>query len=294
MADNIARAPEAWRNFSDKVPLRAMVLDKGDLKKLYRIINDKQSEFRDRFMPILAIQPNETQDDFNARKKRVFEAFVTSMTIQRTNGEYLHGNNEQFLDEDNLPDQIQSILFTTSSVPRTLGIEPVSRIVLFLDFTRPPLFNLSRLPSQPTANESNFEVASDSESLFAASRARLVDFFNERKARVNWLHGGAVYDFSVFVAGIPIGILAVYCASEVVNRFTSLSNIVAAAIYIYVFFLALNVFRILFMYSRWVFPKIELKSERSSPFRHRVVWAGITIAVVGALLASAIWDSVTK
>src|SRR5208282_2417081 len=108
----------------------------------HRIINDRQIDFRDRFMPVLAIQPTETPDDFVARQIRVSDAFVTSMTIHRTNGEFLHGNNEQFLDETNLPDQIRSILFTTTSLPRTLGIEPVSRIILFLDFTSPPLFDL--------------------------------------------------------------------------------------------------------------------------------------------------------
>lgn len=294
MADNIGRAPEAWRNFSDKVPLPAMVLEKGDLKKLYRIINEKQIEVRDRFMPVLAIQPNETQVDFDARKQRVFDVFVTSMTIHRTNGEFLHGNNERFLDDANLPDKIRSILFSTSSVPRTLGIEPLSRIILFLDFTSPPIFDLSRLPSLPTPNESNFEVASDNELVFAASRARLLDFFNEKKARVNWLHGGAVYDVCVFILGLPFAIVTMYRASEILNRTQNLSAIVASAIYVYVFFLALHVFRMLFMYSRWVFPKIELRSERSSPFRHRGIWAGIIIAVLGAVLGSAIWDFVTK
>jgi hypothetical protein len=35
LADNIGRDPEAWRNFSDKVPLAAMVLERGDLSKNY-------------------------------------------------------------------------------------------------------------------------------------------------------------------------------------------------------------------------------------------------------------------
>jgi hypothetical protein len=41
MTDNAGRAPEDWRNYSDKIPLAAIVLRKGDLKKLYKIINDK-------------------------------------------------------------------------------------------------------------------------------------------------------------------------------------------------------------------------------------------------------------
>jgi hypothetical protein len=288
MTDNIGKTPEGWRNFSDKTPLAAMVLRKGDLKKLYKIINDKQIEFRDRFMPVLALQQNETQDAFDARKKRVSDSFVTSMTIHRLNGEYLHGNNEAFLDESNLPDQIRSIFFTTSTVPATLGIVPASKIVVFLDFTRPPLFDFSRLPSLPTPNESNFEVASDNEVWFAGSRARLIDFFNARTATVNWLHSGAIYDVALNILGFPIAIWACYHVSRVLEGAPNLPTIITSAIYIYIFFLALNLFRVFFFYSRWVFPKVELETERSSPFRHRAAWAAITLAVLGA----AIWDAV--
>jgi hypothetical protein len=246
MTDNIGKAPEGWRNFSDKVPLAAMVLRKGDLKKLYKIINDKQIEFRDRFIPVLALQPNETPDAFEARKKRVFDSFVTSMTIHRLNGEYLHGNNEAFLDEANLPDQIRSIIFSTSTVPATLGITPVSRIVVFLDFTRPPLFDFGRLPSLPTPNESSLEVASDNESLFAAARARLLDFFNTRTARVNWIHAGSIYEVALYILGFPVAIWAAYHVSVVLEAAPKLPTIITSAIYIYIFFLAVNLFRVFF------------------------------------------------
>ena len=87
MSSNVRRVPEDWRNYSDKTPLAAIVLRKGDLKKLYKIINDKQIAFRDRTMSFLAQQPSETVEDFNARKTRVYNTYVVSMTINRTNGD---------------------------------------------------------------------------------------------------------------------------------------------------------------------------------------------------------------
>ena len=294
MENNIGRPPESWRNFSDKVPLAAMVLERGDLKKIYRIVNGMQIEMRDRFIPVLAIQRNELLEEFEARKSRVFNVFATSMTIHRTNGEYLHGNNEQFLDDVNLPNNIRAILFSTTSVPRTLGIEPISKIDLFLDFTSPPLFDFSRLPSFPTVNESNFEVASDSEPMFVAARARLIDFFNERKSKVNWLHGGYIYDISVFFLGLPFAILSTYRASQIIGGISTGTNIISNAIYVYIFFFSLHVERFLFMYSRWVFPKIELKSEKSSPLRHRGVWAAIVLAILVGILTNFIWTYITK
>ena len=53
----------------------------------------------------------------------------------------------------------------------------------------------------------------------------------------------------------------------------------------YGFFLALNIFRVLFSYSRWVFPKVELETNvASSPLRHRSAWLAIMLALVAAFL----------
>jgi hypothetical protein len=287
MSGNLGRAPEDWRNYSAKVPLAAMVIHKGDLKKLYKIINDKQIEFRDRFMSVLALQPNETEEKFEARKNRVRDSFVTSMVIDGQNGEKLHGNNESFLDEANLPDQIRSVYFDTGSAPRAVtGIAPLSKIVVFLDFTRPPFFDFSRLPTLPTPNGSNFDISSDNESWFSAAKSRLSDFFNERQTKVNWLHRAATYDILLSFVGLPIAIWAVYRVSVALEKTPQQPNILISAIYVYSFFLCLTCFRLFFMYSRWVFPKVELASERSPPLRHRKTWLAILAALLVSLLIS--------
>ncbi len=131
-----------------KNPIAAFRLQREDLKRLYKIINDKQIEFRERMMGILALQPEETEDAFNARKIKVFNAFVTSVTINCTNGEMVHGNNEEFLDSTNMPDQIRSVLFSTQSVPAAvLGFSPICNVVAYLDFSRPPLLDFSQMPT---------------------------------------------------------------------------------------------------------------------------------------------------
>jgi hypothetical protein len=56
MNGNAGRSPEDWRNYSDKVPLQAIALRKGDLRILFKIINDRQIEFRDKLMPLLMQQ----------------------------------------------------------------------------------------------------------------------------------------------------------------------------------------------------------------------------------------------
>ena len=286
MVGNLEKTPEGWRNFSTKVPVASMRIKRGDLKRLYKIINDKQIEVRDAFMPLLAIQPSETESDFEARRKRVFDAFVTSMTAQGTNGEVAHGNNEAFLEDSNLPEQLLSIFFSTKSVPNAFGITPPCHLVVFLDFTRPPKFDLTRMPTLPTVNETNFEIIADSETWFAATKARLSQFFDERRTGVNWLHRAGIYDLLLFFVGVPIAIWVSYRVSV---RLPSMHSALVGAFIVYAFLFSVILFRFGFAYSRWVYPKIEMDSEtvRATPLRHRAAWSAIVIGIVAGLL----WDA---
>ena len=51
------------------------------------------------------------------------------------------------------------------------------------------------------------------------------------------------------------------------------------------------IFRGLFTYSRWVFPKIEIYSETSPP-RHRGVWFAIMVGIPGAVFGGAILEAI--
>jgi hypothetical protein len=74
MNGNITKSPTEWRNYSTKAPIAAFHMRRGDLKRLYKIINDKQIEYRDRIVNSLSQMPQETADNFEARKIKVYEA----------------------------------------------------------------------------------------------------------------------------------------------------------------------------------------------------------------------------
>ena len=192
MTENIKKAPEGWRNHSTKHPIAASRLRPGDLTRLHKLINDKQDVVCDKMMPVLQQQANETVEVFDARKKRVYELSVTSMTYRTTTDVMYHGNNKSFLEEKNLPDHIQSIFFSTNTVPQAvLSITLQCRITVFLDLTTPPLLDFSRLPTLPTPNESNFEINADNHSWFAASNAVLTEFFDARKTKTRLAPSGS-------------------------------------------------------------------------------------------------------
>jgi hypothetical protein len=161
---------------------------------------------------------------------------------------------------------------------------PSCNIIVFLDFSRPPLFDFSRLPTLPTPNESNFAISADDESWFSATKVRLSQFFSERRTSTDWFHRAAVYDILLVFTGLP---MAIWLAYRVVGGITDGRSppIIISILYVYVFFAAIQLFRILFSYSRWVFPKVELDTESGSPLRHRGIWGGIFLAIAGSFLS---------
>lgn len=99
----------------------------------------------------------------------------------------------------------------------------------------------------------------------------------------DWLHRPAIYDVLLIFAGLPIAIWLTYRVGLLLPS-GKVSQIIVGATYVYTFLATLSVFRVLFSYSRWVFPKVEIESELRSPSRHRAIWAAILIPLISSVL----------
>ncbi|WP_157379967.1 hypothetical protein [Burkholderia ubonensis] len=243
MASQINESPGEWRNFSSSIPIAACRLRKGDLKLLYRILNEKQNEYRDKVISKLSQLPTESQADFEARKSNVRNAFVTSVTITGTNEESLTGNSEDFFDSSSIPTFIRSVFYSTQSVPSALlNHLPHDRITVFLDFSRRPLLDFERLPTFPTPNESKFNIDSNNESWFSSAKSKLENFFRERKSNFDWLHRSGIYDVMLFFVGFPWAIGNDYRLSHALRGIDKLPNLVSSLLYAYVFLISLKCF----------------------------------------------------
>jgi hypothetical protein len=255
---------------------------------LYKIINDRQSEYGQSFVnSILAQQPNESSEEFVARQTRVLNAFNTTVNITGANNEIVTGSGEHFLASENIPDNLLTVFFTTIAGPNALAITPQNRATLLLDFSRPTILDFTKLPTWPTPNNSHFEISAVSEPWFTTLNTRLKELFDERRTGLNWLHQTGVYDLLLFLVGLPFALWLAYRFSTSIEKM-NLPRVLSSGVYVYLFLTGLFIFRGVFTYSRWVFPKIEIQSEASPPLRHRAVWAAIMIAIFGA----AIWDGI--
>lgn len=221
---------------------------------------------------------------------QVRNAFITTVRITGMNGEVFTGHTEDFFDSPLLPDKILSILYDTSFGPTAiLKYTPSDRANLLLDFSQPRPVDMGAQPSAPTPNNSNFLVAAETESWSTSLTTRIRDFFADKATHVDWLHASATYDALLMFLGLPLALWGGYHIAEVFTAGKNWPSPIVFAIYIYAFLFCLNLFRSVFMYARWIYPKIELVAlDPSRPNRHKAL---LTIILLG-VLASGIWDGV--
>jgi hypothetical protein len=279
---------EAWRNYNKRVSLHSCKLSMDDLKRLYRIINEKQKEAGDAALATLTQTATETPETFQERRNRVRDAFITTARITGFDNEMVTGHGESIFDSALLPERIMSIEYDTIFSPKAkLNATPNNRVVLFLDFARPTVFGRT-LPAEPTPNNSNWVVNAELEAWSTSLNARLEGFFNERRTRLDWLHRSNTYDALLLLVGFPLALWATVRVGNAIMFRLHLASAVQTALYVYLFFLFLNMFRWMFSYGRWVYPKTELELRNSSPSRHRAVWSILVLGILGA----AIWDAI--
>ena len=209
MSDIKPNPPPPVRTFTTTAPIKACRLRRDDLARLYSTINDRQIEagrmFIDQF---LVQQPAESPDQFQERRVRVENSFVTTVNITGANKEVVSGSGEHFLSSGNrnIPDKILTVFYTTIAGPGAIGIVRESlpnRVTLILDFSRPTILDFSKLPTHATENASNFQIVAASEPWFTTLNTRLTQLFAERRSPFDWLHQPGIYDLLFFIIGCP-------------------------------------------------------------------------------------------
>jgi hypothetical protein len=288
MPETQSAIPQPERSFRWDVPIGACRLSHDDIKHLYKIIDDKQIEDRDRFVNEMRQLPNELPEQFQARRMRVPDACMTMITMMGINGQRVTGYGEAFLDSSITSERVASIYFDTSTRFTFLGMLRPNWVTISLDFTSPPPLDWNATPSAPTRNTSNYIITAQNEDWGTSLNARLEKFFSQRKTRWSWLHKQGTYDVISFALGFPFALWVAARLGKFLIEGRGLPSILSIAGYLYLFIIIMTVFRAIFSYARWTFPKVELISARSSATTHRAILLGILVAIVGG----ALWDAV--
>jgi len=89
------------------------------------------------------------------------------------------------------------------------------------------------------------------------------------------------------IFGVPLGIYAGWKFSPIVETaLGSMGNFATGAAYVYILFMVLWLYRIIFGYTKWVFPSVELKETSKNIMVHRTVLSAIFIGIFVQLVSN--------
>ncbi|TFH42605.1 MAG: hypothetical protein E4G94_05995 [ANME-2 cluster archaeon] len=262
---------------------------KEDLLKLFQILQERSHAAGD--IEVANFKKlDQSDEDYEKNKKTLKEGFNLRPTIVSADGKELIGNFKDIFESPNFPDQIKSI-YVNSEIPLKVGYNyyPANSFELFLDFSKPDLFNLSFLPSQATPNESNIAVQGYDATWSHGVFNEFNSFVKNCPSKMALLHRHSVYDFLVWILGLPFGFWMSYKFSGILNKiFGGLSSFVLNGSYVYVFLASLVFFRLLFHYARWVWPLVEHKSSKNRAIKHQIILGAIALGILTAFFVDLI------
>ena len=212
--------------------------------------------------------------------------FELQVTVRGTDDKVLFGTIPAVFSSPRFPDKVKTLYINSELDLKNLhNWSPRNRFELLLDFTKPELFNLSLSPSISTPNASNIFVTGLNSDWVSGVYRKVTDFIQEKRTRRGSFHRHSIYDLLLLLVGLPFAFWMAYKLSGLIDSmFGGFSVFVQNGAYVCLFFLMLNLFRILFAYARWIFPVVEYRSSTDNARKHRYILGGLIIAIFGNFL----------
>lgn len=258
--------------------------DKPRLRRFLEILQERLSAAAE-FEVSKFEKANQSDDEHEANKQLLRDGFIVRPTITGQNGQELYGNITEVFDSPNFPEEIRSVYVNSEIWLRSrYNYVPHNTIELFLDFSRPAIFDFSFLPSQKTPNETNIKVRGIDSTWVNGIFHEADAFIKENSSAAPWLHKHTVYDILVWLFGLPIGFWVCFKASAMLPSAEGGIQFLVAAVYVYLFMATLVGIRALFHYARWVFPIAEFIHPRSKLLVHRAILGALVLALFGSVI----------
>ena len=278
----------AYKYINKRVPLGAITISLADVKRIFERLSKHLEEEADRQIRELVRPPDQSEEEFAKQVAHVRKgAFRITITISGSDGQDLFGDSLELFDSPNLPEDIASIYMTnTVSYKGQTGREPPNRFSMVLDFSKPNLVDNNNPVSNPTPNNSNIAVDGDRDSWVAAISEASMGVLAKRKNGRNRLHAAFVYDIGLMLLALPFGLYLCWRSSGLVEaQLGKFSPFLSAVAYVYLMMIGLWLYRIMFGYTKWAFPTVELSDAQNLSKRHRAVWYVIMTGVIsGAII----------
>jgi len=264
-------------------------LAKVDLRRLCDILQERTLTAADHEVANFQ-QGQQTAEQYEQNKVLLREAFALRITVTGHDGRELFGTIPEVFDSPNFPEEVRSSYVNSGTVLKGVyNYFPRNSFELFVDFSRPAVFDFTILPSQQTPNGSRMNVEGFEATWANGLFHELQRFFESKSAPLEVLHRHSVYDVILWFIGLPLGFWLCFKFAPLTARIeANTSGFVGAAANVYIFLAALFLFRALFHYARWVFPIVEYKHERSRTLMHRAALGTLTLGLIGSVIYDAL------
>jgi hypothetical protein len=266
-------------NVEQRKKIRSLSLDLKELRRLLEIMQERS--FAAGQIEVSNYQRlDQTAEVFEANKKTLQEGFALYLTVTGSDGVNLTGNIETVFSSPNFPEEVASVFFDTSTPLRTAhNWNPRNKCVVFIDFTRPQVFNFSLMPSQETPNASNILVQGSDATWTYGIYHEFENFVSEHPSTLRMLHRHTTYDILIWILGLPLAFWLCFRMAPLVSKATA-SPFLSAALYVYLFMACLISFRIFFHYARWIWPLVEFRGSRNNAIRHKLLWSTLAVSLI--------------
>lgn len=265
-----------------KKKITSLTLSKDDLKTLCLKLQEKANSAA-KIEIENYVRGEIEEEQYKKDLETINELFQLSITITGKNGEEITGVVNELFDLASYPKEVKYVFIDTKIKFKVRNYNPLNGFRIFLDFTKPKIFDLNFLPSANTPNESNFEVEGYDTTWVTGVFADIGNFLNERKSNFSFFHKHSIYDLLLYLLGFPISFWICYKLSDKLDTLFQ-NNFMVNASYMYVFLSSLVIFRLLFHYIRWVTPLVEYVYDGSKIGTHRTIAFGISISIVSAVI----------
>lgn len=275
-----------YQGLQRQTPLPSCVLNRDDLRTLFRRLQEKCAEGIDLQIATWERPEDTPPDEWEKLRNRAREATNLTAMVFGAGGQQLVTTEEDGLLDRNLPDHITSVVFDSANALRSaLNVDALNRFQLRLDFTSPSNFSDYDPTSRPTLNDSRFEITGPEDTWVSGVHDLVMQFFNDRKSPRGWIHSPTVFMLVHWLIVMPAAIWVSYRAVELLpDSVAHVHPAFTAGLYFYFFFLAFVAFRLLKLFGRRMWPYVELAGEKQNLGR------GVFIAIAIGLVTTLIYD----
>lgn len=224
-------------------------------------------------------------------EKRLRFLYQVAVTARGDDGDQVIAFSSDLLAEDRLPKPLAAISFEIGLYYRLVNQrEPNNRAQVKLDFSKPPLFDLSKSSGGETPNSSVVGVAGNATIWVAGTYEKVHSILRRRRVRTGWLHWRHTFDILLLLLGFP---LALPVAALVVETFREPTmgdaRWVSLALFLLLVPAVMFLFRLAFGFARWLLPYAEFSVAPAPIHRQlRLLLASLIIGVLASLVASAV------